>query len=154
VAKRAKFKPPKVMDPPSLVEIEWIDAVSEVESETLASKAGGLAAVPTAGYHVRTVNHSEHGAFVVIAREWYHDEDELTNVRDTTTIPTGWIKTWAVVTAKVTLWPQKSEEFTTSTSTTTGNRTKRRARSGSTTSEPAQSAGASQSAFAPESQPS
>lgn len=115
-----RFQPPKISDPPILVEIEWIDAQSELEFEGPAKKAGGLALLPTAGYHVRNGKHPHHGSFVVIAREWFRDEE--TNevyTRDTTTIPTGWIRKWSVMTGKRQLWPESKESATSTSSTTT-----------------------------------
>lgn len=103
--RKPKFRPPKVLDPPLLVEIEWIDAQSEIDYEGLAAKSGGLVLLPTAGYHVRTGTHPEHGPFIVIAREWFREEDGRVYTRDTTTIPTGWIRKWSVMNHKTQIWP-------------------------------------------------
>ena len=120
MAKRLRFKAPKVSDPPTLVEIEWIDAQSEIDYEGPAKKSGGLALLPTAGYHVRNGRHAEHGPFVVIAREWFRSEDtDEVYTRDTTTIPTGWIRKWSVVTGMRQTWPATQESATTTSSTTT-----------------------------------
>jgi len=101
-----KFHPPKVSDPPQLVEIEWIDAQSEIDYEGPAKKAGGLVLLPTAGYHVRNGKHEHHGRFVVVAREWFREEETgAVYTRDTTTIPTGWIRSWKKVTALEEIWP-------------------------------------------------
>lgn len=105
MARKQRFRPPKVLDPPLLVEIEWIDAQSEIDYEGLASKSGGLVLLPSAGYHVRTGSHQEHGPFVVIAREWFRDEEGKVYTRDTTTIPTGWIRKWSVANHKTQIWP-------------------------------------------------
>ena len=102
-----KFHPPKVSDPPQLVEIEWIDAQSEIDYEGPAKKAGGLVLLPTAGYHVRNGKHEHHGRFVVVAREWFREEETgAVYTRDTTTIPTGWIRKWSVVAEKRQVWPE------------------------------------------------
>lgn len=108
--KKLRFVPPKITDPPALVEISWLDAQSELDYEGSAAKAGGLVLLPTSGYHVRNGNHPEHGKFIVIAREYFHDEEGQVCVRDSTSIPQGWIKKWSRVTALTQIFPPVSEE--------------------------------------------
>lgn len=153
-----RFHPPKVTDPPKLVEIEWIDAQSEIEFEGPAKKSGGLILLPTAGYHVRTGRHPHHGSFVVIAREWFRDE-ETNEVysRDTTSIPTGWIRKWAEVGELRTVWLASKASSTTTSST---NRSRKRTKADSssshenTTSSQGTSAGVSPSALQSDHRPS
>jgi hypothetical protein len=143
-----KFKPPKATDPPTLVEIDWIDAQSEIDFEGPGKKAGGLVLLPTAGYHIRNGRHPHHGPFVVIGREWFRDEESNeVYTRDTTSIPTGWIRKWSVVRELVTVWPTKNEESGTTTSPTRPPLTKTPEKSESTTSKTAADAGASPSAL-------
>lgn len=106
MSRSPRFRPPKTTDPPTLVEIEWIDAQSEIDFEGPAKKSGGLVLLPTAGYHIRNGRHKEHGPFVVIAREWFRDEENgEIYTRDTTSIPTGWIRRWSVITEMRQTWP-------------------------------------------------
>ncbi len=143
--KQKKFQPPKPTDPPKLVEIEWIDAQSEIDFEGPAKKAGGLVLLPTAGYHIRNGKHAHHGPFVVIAREWFRDEENgEVYTRDTTSIPTGWIRKWSLVTGLVEIWPTRSAELSTTTSTTSPSPKKKTASRASTISESELTAGASQ----------
>ena len=143
-----KFRPPKASDPPTLVEIEWIDAQSEIDFEGPAKKAGGLVLLPTAGYHIRNGRHPQHGAFVVIAREWFRDEENgEVYTRDTTSIPVGWIRRWSVVESLRQTWPVNQGSGT-STSSTKSSQTPKGS-SDPTTSVPATSAGANPSASPP-----
>lgn len=108
--RKSKFRPPKVTDPPTLVEILWVDAISEIDFEGPITKAGGLVLLPTAGYHVRSGSHAEHGPFIVLAREWFREEDGKVYTRDTTSIPTGWVKRWSVMNHRTQIWPPMVEE--------------------------------------------
>lgn len=146
-----KFQPPKVSDPPILVEVEWVDAVYEDAHDGPADKAGGLALLPSCGYHVRN-GKGDHGPFIVLAREWSHGDNGGLNSRHHISIPTGWITRWTVVTGKRQVWPE-SPESDTSTSSTKRPRTKK------DTSEPTNSgtetsAGVSPSASTPAEQSS
>lgn len=119
--RRPRFRPPVATDPPALVEIDWIDAQSEIDFEGPAKKAGGLVLLPTAGYHIRNGRHPDHGPFVVIAREWFRDEDTgQVYTRDTTSIPTGWIRRWSIVVEKRQIWPTNGNETVKRTKTVVG----------------------------------
>lgn len=106
MTRKRKFKPPTVSDPPSLVEVEWVDAVYDTEHDGPASTAGGLALLPSCGYHVRTAR-STHGTFVVLSREWSRSTEtgEL-HSRHEITIRTDWIVRWSVVSQMDQIWPE------------------------------------------------
>jgi len=99
-----KFRPPKVSDPPDLVEIHWIDAQAD-HSDVPINAAGGLVELPSAGYYVRHAKKGPHGPFVVIAMEVQQDSEGVWNCRDHTSIPVAWITRWSVVTEKRQVWP-------------------------------------------------
>ncbi len=103
--KRApKFKPPKVNDPPDLVEAHWIDAQADHDEVSIRT-AGGLIELPLVGYYVRHARKGPYGPFVVIAQEIARDDDGTWNCRDHTSVPVGWITRWAIVTEKKQVWP-------------------------------------------------
>src|SRR6185503_2760047 len=92
-----KFKPPKLSDPPDVVIITWVDAQGDIETDGPAEQAGGLVELPRVGFFVRHARSGPHGPFVVIAAEWCYAKDGSIHVRDTTSIPVGWITSWAVL---------------------------------------------------------
>ena len=142
-----KFRPPKVSDPPDLVELYWIDAQGDT-SDVEIHKAGGLIELPSAGYYVRFAPKGPHGPYIVIAMEVMKDpESGVWSCRQHTSIPIGWITRWSVVTGKRQVWPA-SPESGISTSTTRRSRQKTEP-SENTNSETETSAGASPSASAP-----
>jgi len=95
MARRKRFKPPKVENPPCLVEIRWVDAQTDISGESEAEKAGGYFVSNRAGYYVRYSPKDPDGPFVVLAMEYSVDEDGKLIVRDHTTIPLDWIVGWA-----------------------------------------------------------
>jgi len=111
-----KFRPPKVSDPPELVELYWIDAQGDT-SDVEIHKAGGLIELPSVGYFVRYVPKGPHGPYIVIAMEIMQDtESKVWSCRQHTSIPIGWITRWSVVTEKRQVWPalQESDSSTSS----------------------------------------
>lgn len=142
-----KFRPPKVSDPPDLVELRWIDAQGDT-SDVEIHKAGGLIELPSAGYYVRYAPKGPHGPYIVIAMEVMKDpESGVWSCRQHTSIPIGWITRWSVVTGKKDVWPA-SPESGISTSVTKQPRT-RAASSEPMNSATATSAGVNPSASAP-----
>ncbi len=105
MALKPRFKPPKVSDPPELVELHWIDAQGDT-SDVEIHKAGGLIELPSVGYFVRFVPKGPHGPYIVIAMEIMQDqESKVWSCRQHTSIPIGWITRWSVVTEKRQVWP-------------------------------------------------
>ena len=102
----SKFRPPDITSPPTIVVVEWIDACQGSTDETNAAEAGGLMLLPSVGYHIRNGKDPKCGPFIVLARE--HSEAQGTTiVRDTHTIPAGWIRKWSTVTTLSQLFPKE-----------------------------------------------
>jgi len=115
--KLLKFRPPKVSDPPELVELYWIDAQGDT-SDVEIHKAGGLIELPSVGYYVRFVPKGPHGPYIVIAMEIVQDsESKVWSCRQHTSIPIGWITRWSIVTEKRQVWPASPGSGTSTSST-------------------------------------
>lgn len=89
--------------------VEWLDAVADIDSDGPAEVAGGLMLLPSVGFHVRNGTDPSGTRFVVLAREYFEDEG-VVRVRDTHTIPTGWIRKWSVTGKPTQIWPENGEE--------------------------------------------
>lgn len=150
--KLLKFRPPKVSDPPELVELYWIDAQGDT-SDVEIHKAGGLIELPSVGYYVRFVPKGPRGPYIVIAMEIVQDEEsKVWSCRQHTSIPIGWITRWSIVTEKRQVWPA-SPGSGTSTSSTKSNPTAKES-SSPMISAVDSNAGANRSASAPADQSS
>lgn len=99
-----KFTPPAVTSPPTLVVVEWIDSATDSTDDRPAAESGGLVLLPSVGFHVRTGADRQFGKFIVLAREYTESQGHIT-VRDTHTIPTGWIRKWSAVENLTTIYP-------------------------------------------------
>lgn len=114
MARRKRFKPPKVTNPPTLVEVEWIDAQTDIMHDGPAAEAGGFFVSTRCGYYVRHSPKDENGPFVVLAMEHSpgDEKDGGVNVRDIFTLPISWVRRWSEVASQKQVYPSEQKEAT------------------------------------------
>jgi len=107
--KRLRFRPPKPLENPELVQITWVDAVYDTEHDGPAREAGGLVLLPSCGYFVRLGNDPVFGRFIVLAREFSKSSTGELHSRHELTVHVDWIKSWSVVKEMKQIWPPVEE---------------------------------------------